>query len=218
VGREAESVHVVGLTGGIGSGKSTLADALRAYDVPVIDADEVARRCVAPGTPGLAAIVERFGRDVVLSDGSLDRARLADIVFEDVVARKDLEAITHPCIRSGIADDIAALHAVSEPSDVVIVEHPLLVETGGQEWVDTVIVVEAPMELRVERLIATRGMDETEVRARIAAQADDARRRSFAYHVVINDGDLSALRAQVQPLLERIRASIDHARVSGAEG
>lgn len=203
-------MQVVGLTGGIGSGKSTLAEGLRALGVPVIDADEVARRCVAPGTPGLTAIVGRFGADVLSADGSLDRARLAGLVFADPVAREDLEAITHPCIREGIAEGVAALQASAEPPDLVVVEHPLLVETDGHERVDVVVVVEAPMDLRIERLVATRGMDVTEVRARIAAQADDARRRAFADHVVINDGDVAALRAQVPSLLERIRASAAH--------
>jgi dephospho-CoA kinase len=201
-------VHVVGLTGGIGSGKSTLAGALRAQGVPVIDADEVARRCVAPGTPGLVAVVERFGSGVLLADGSLDRTRLAAIVFADASARKDLEAITHPCIAQGIADDVAALAVRADRPDVVVIEHPLLVETGAHVRVDVVVVVETPLELRVERLIATRGMGEADARARIAAQADDAQRRAIADHVVINDGDLSALRAEAGPLLEEIRASV----------
>jgi len=217
VGREAERVQVVGLTGGIGSGKSTLAEGLRAQGVPVIDADEVARRCVAPGTPGLTAIVGRFGADVLSADGSLDRARLAGLVFADQVAREDLEAITHPCIRESIDEDVAALQASAEPPDLVVVEHPLLVETGGHERVDVVVVVEAPMDLRIERLVATRGMAVTEVRARIAAQADDARRRAFADHVVINDGDVAALRAQVPSLLERIRESAAHKDSAGRD-
>ncbi len=207
MGREAKRVDVVGLTGGIGSGKSTLAEALRTLGVPVIDADEVARRCVAPGTPGLAAVVERFGSGVLLADGSLDRARLASIVFADASAREDLEVITHPCIAQGIASEVAALGDRVDRPDVVVVEHPLLVETGGHARVDVVVVVESPLESRIERLIATRGMGESEVRSRIAAQADDARRRTVADHVVINDGDLDALRAQAGPLLERIRAA-----------
>ena len=210
-------MQVVGLTGGIGSGKSTLAEGLRAQGVPVIDADEVARRCVAPGTPGLTAIVGRFGADVLSADGSLDRARLAGLVFADQVAREDLEAITHPCIRESIDEDVAALQASAEPPDLVVVEHPLLVETGGHERVDVVVVVEAPMDLRIERLVATRGMAVTEVRARIAAQADDARRRAFADHVVINDGDVAALRAQVPSLLERIRESAAHKDSAGRD-
>ena len=201
-------MHVVGLTGGIGSGKSTLAEELRVRGVPVIDADEVARRCVALGTPGLAAIVERFGTEVLKSDGTLDRARLASIVFEDRAARRDLEAITHPCIRDGIARDVASLRDRPEPPEVVIVEHPLLVETGSHQRVDVVVVVEAPVGLRIERLTSTRGMDAAEARSRIAAQVDDAQRRAFADHVVINDGDMEALRAQVEPLLERIRGGL----------
>jgi dephospho-CoA kinase len=203
-------VQVVGLTGGIGSGKSTLAGALRAHGVEVIDADQVSRRCVEPGTPGLAAIVERFGDEMLRADGSLDRSRLAGVVFEDAAARHDLESITHPCIRAGIDADVAVLQALPDAPDLVVIEHPLLVETGGHERVDVVVVVEAPLQQRIDRLTATRGMAVAEARSRIAAQADDARRRLFADHVVINDGDLCSLRAQVPSLLERIRASGGH--------
>jgi dephospho-CoA kinase len=194
-------VLVVGLTGGIGSGKSALAAAFAELGVPVVDADVVARRCVEPGTPGLAAIAERFGDIVLTADGALDRARLADIVFADEAARRDLEAITHPCIRSGIEADLAALRAEAERPEMAVVEHPLLVETGTDRRVDRVIVVEAPIELRIERLVAHRGMTASAARARIEAQADDATRRAVADHVVINDGALERLRAEASRLV-----------------
>jgi dephospho-CoA kinase len=199
-------VHVVGLTGGIGSGKSAFAAVLRDLGLPVVDADVVARRCVAPGTPGLAAIVERFGVGILMSSGELDRAGLARIVFGDDEARRDLEAITHPCIRAGIQDDLAALRSADAPPAVAVVEHPLLVETGGHARVDTVVVVEAPMEARVARLISGRGMTGDEARSRIAAQADDAARRAVADHVIVNAGDLDDLRAEALQLVARLAA------------
>jgi dephospho-CoA kinase len=200
-------VLVVGLTGGIGSGKSTLAGAIAALGVPVLDADQVARRCVAPGSPGLAAIVARFGTEILLPDGSLDRGRLAGIVFADEHARRDLEAITHPCIRSGLDADLEQLRGGPRPPAFAVVEHPLLVETGAHERVDAVIVVEAPAPLRIARLVTQRGMSESDARARIAAQADDALRRSVADVVVDNDGDVAALRAAAEGIVARFSAS-----------
>jgi len=199
-------VHVVGLTGGIGSGKSTLAGLLRMLGIPVVDADAVARGCVAHGTPALAEIGERFGPGVLLPDGSLDRAALAAVVFADVDARRDLEAITHPCIRQGIDEELAVLRALPGPPALAVVEHPLLVETGGHARVDTVVVVEAPLSLRLERLRSDRGMQETEAIGRMAAQADDAQRREVADEVVVNDGDLAALQVQAETLVERLLA------------
>jgi dephospho-CoA kinase len=197
-------VHVVRLTGGIGSGKSSLADALRELGVPVVDADQVARRCVAVGTPGLEAVIARFGDGVLAVDGSLDRAALAEIVFADASARRDLEAIIHPCIRAGIDATLTELRDRPVPPEVAVVEHPLLVETGGYARVDTVLVVEAPIEMRIARLVAARGMAESDARNRISAQADDAERRAVADIVVINDGDIEALRAQAQSILARV--------------
>ena len=197
-------MHVVGLTGGIGSGKSSLADALRELGVPVVDADQVARRCVAVGTPGLEAVIARFGDGVLAVDGSLDRAALAEIVFADASARRDLEAIIHPCIRAGIDATLTELRDRPVPPEVAVVEHPLLVETGGYARVDTVLVVEAPIEMRIARLVAARGMAESDARNRISAQADDAERRAVADIVVINDGDIEALRAQAQSILARV--------------
>ncbi len=197
-------MHVVGLTGGIGSGKSSLADALRELGVPVVDADQVARRCVAVGTPGLEAVIARFGDGVLAVDGSLDRAALAEIVFADASARRDLEAIIHPCIRAGIDATLTELRDRPAPPEVAVVEHPLLVETGGYARVDTVLVVEAPIEMRIARLVAARGMAESDARNRISAQADDAERRAVADIVVINDGAIEALRAQAQGILARV--------------
>ena len=194
-------MRVVGITGGIGSGKSTLAAALAAQGVPVVDADAVARDCLAPGSPGLAAVVTRFGPGVLAPDGSLDRPALAAVVFADPSARRDLEAITHPCIRDGIEAELDALRARPDVPAMAVVEHPLLVETGAHARVDTVVVVEAPLEERLRRLVAERGMTEADARARIAAQADDATRRAVADVVVLNDGDAGRLPAEARRII-----------------
>jgi dephospho-CoA kinase len=198
-------VRVVGLTGGIGSGKSSLAALLAERGVPVIDADLIARDCVAPGTEGLRAVVERFGDGVLDPTGALDRAAMAAIVFRDDVARRELEAIVHPCIRAGIATALDVLRSGPTEPDLVVVEHPLLIETGAHARVDVVVVVEAPHDTRVERLVATRGMTEDEVRARIASQADDAGRRTHADHVITNVGDLGDLAREADRLLALLR-------------
>jgi dephospho-CoA kinase len=197
-------MRVVGLTGGIGSGKSTIAAMLRARGIPVVDADLVARDCTAPGTPGLAAVLARFGPGVLTADGALDRAALAAVVFADATARRDLEAITHPCIRAGIADRLRELAAGTPPPPLAVVEHPLLVETGGTAGLDSVVVVEAPAELRVARTVAGRRLTAEDVRARIASQTDDAARRAAADHVLVNDGGLAALERAVGTLLARL--------------
>ena len=199
--------RVVGLTGGIGSGKSTVAELLRGHGVPVVDADVVARDCTAPGSRGLDAVLARFGPRVRAADGSLDRAALAAIVFADPVARRDLEGLTHPCIRAGIASRLRALAVTRPTPEVVVVAHPLLVETGAVRDVDVVVVVEAPADVRVARTAAGRGMDPADVRARIASQTDDATRRAAADHVLVNDGDRAALSDAVAALLPVLVAS-----------
>jgi dephospho-CoA kinase len=201
-------VRVVGVTGGIGSGKSSFVAELAVLGVPVVDADAIARRCVEPGSAALDAIVARFGPAVLRADGSLDRAALAAIVFSDVAARRDLEAITHPCIRTGIDAELAALLGRDPRPAVAVVEHPLLIESGAHERVDVVVVVEAPLEQRIARLTEQRGMTEADARARIAAQVDDATRRSFADHVVVNDGDAAALRPAAERLLAHLTAAL----------
>ena len=182
----------IGLTGGIGSGKSTVSALLAARGAVVIDADRIAREVVEPGTPGLAAVVEAFGKQLLRADGSLDRPGLAAIVFTDPEARKRLDGIVHPLVRARAAELAAAA-----PDDAVVVHDvPLLVETGQAGSYDVVLVVEADAETRVRRLVQ-RGLAEDDARARIAAQATDAQRRAAADVVLDNSGTPEELAAQV---------------------
>lgn len=182
---------LVGLTGGIGSGKSTVARLLAERGAVVVDADQAARRVVEPGTPGFDAVVERFGPEVVASDGRLDRPRLAELVFADEQARQDLNAITHP----RVGEEMMCQVGEAPPDAVVVMDVPLLAESARRGY-DCVVVVEAPREVRLDRLEA-RGMDRGDAEARMARQASDAERRAVADHVVDNGGDLAALEAQV---------------------
>jgi dephospho-CoA kinase len=184
----------VGLTGGIGSGKSTVAELLAARGAVVVDADEVARFVVAPGQPALAKLVERFGSQILAPDGSLDRTALARLAFANEEATADLNAITHPAIGDEFVRRMEAA-----PSDAIVVcDVPLLVESDiararGYEFV---IVVEAPLEVRLERLEA-RGVRRADALARMAKQASDEERRAIATHIIDNSGDRAALERQV---------------------
>jgi dephospho-CoA kinase len=182
----------LGLTGGIGSGKSTVAARLAELGAVVIDADALAREVVAVGTPGLAAVVARFGAQFVLPDGSLDRPGLGGLVFSDPAALADLNAIVHPLVARRTEELVQA----AGQDAVVVYDVPLLVENGLAGGFDAVLVVEAPLELRLARL-AGRGMDADTARARMAQQADDAERRAVASVVVDNSGTREQLQAQV---------------------
>jgi dephospho-CoA kinase len=181
----------VGLTGGVGSGKSTVAAMLAEHGAVVIDSDLVAREVVEPGTPGLAAVVERFGSAVLAADGTLDRPALASIVFGDDAARAELNAIVHPLI----GERTAQMTMAAPEGAVVVFDIPLLVESNMAAGFDTVIVVEAAVPLRLERL-AGRGMAEADARARIAAQASDEQRRAVAGELISNNGSREDLAAQ----------------------
>ncbi|UVS80316.1 dephospho-CoA kinase [Actinokineospora sp. UTMC 2448] len=184
----------IGLSGGIGSGKSTVAGRLAEHGALVIDADRVAREVVEPGTDGLAEIAAEFGRDVIV-DGALDRAALAARVFTDDDARKRLNAIVHPRVAARTAELIA-----TAPADAVVVHDvPLLVENGLAPFYHLVIIVDAPVETRVERLVG-RGLAEADARARIAAQADEAARRALADVWLDNSGTPDLVLAEVDAL------------------
>jgi dephospho-CoA kinase len=187
-------VLLVGLTGGIGAGKSTVADLLAERGAVIVDADEVARAVVEPGQRALAKLVDRFGAGILDADGRLDRSALAKLAFVDDESRRDLEAITHPAINEEFGRRVAAA-----PSDaVVVLDVPLLVESpqARERGYQTVIVVEAPRDVRLARLEA-RGVDRADVEARMAAQAGDDERRKIATYVIDNAGDRAALERQV---------------------
>ncbi len=185
----------VGLTGGAGAGKSTVAARLRELGATVIDADALAREVLAPGSEGLHEVVQEFGAGVLRPDGGLDRAALARIVFADPARRRRLEQITHPRIAARTSELVAGA-----PADGVVVHDvPLLVEKAMAPAYDLVVVVDAPVEQRVRRLVA-RGLTEDDARARIAAQATRAEREAVADVWLANDGTTEDLRAAVDDL------------------
>lgn len=187
----------IALTGGIGSGKSLAADYFEELGAVVIDSDQLARDAIERGSPGFDEVIARFG-DSILSGGEIDRSKLAEIVFRDEVARKDLEAIIHPRVRD-IATRIAARTA---QDGVVINQIPLLFETNGQGRFDLVITVSASLENRRARL-AERGLKSYEIERRIAAQASDEQRASIADIVIENNGSIEELERKVLEVWER---------------
>jgi dephospho-CoA kinase len=187
---------VVGLTGGIGSGKSTVAGLLVGRGAVLIDADEVAREVVEPGRPAYAKVVGRFGGGVVAADGSLDRSVIAAIVFDDPESLAELNAIVHPDVRAEIANRLASL---SGSEHVVVVDIPLLVDGGPDPYgLAGVIVVDAPRDLVLERLVDRRQMDRSDAEARIASQASRSERIDRADFVVMNTGTLEELGEMVE--------------------
>jgi dephospho-CoA kinase len=190
-------VLLVGLTGGIGAGKSTVSQLLADRGAVIVDADEVARAVVEPGQRALAKLVDRFGRGILDTDGRLDRSTLAKLAFVDDESRRDLEAITHPAINEEFGRRVAAA-----PSDaIVVLDVPLLVESpqARERGYQTVIVVEAPPDVRLARLEA-RGVDRADAEARMAAQAADDERRKIATYVIDNTGDRAALEARIDEI------------------
>lgn len=194
--------HVrVGLTGGIASGKSTVSAILRELGAVVIDADALAREVVAKGTPGLAAVVAEFGPGLLTADGELDRAAMGSLVFGDEGARRRLEAIVHPLVFERIVD----LETHAPEGAVVVHDIPLLAESGRADTFDAVLVVEAPEQVQVERMVGDRGWTEADALARIAAQAAPHDRRAIATHVIDNTGTRGDLRTQVEKIYAELR-------------
>ena len=186
--------RVIGLTGGIGVGKSTVAAELERLGATVVDCDGLGRLVVEPDGRAYPAVVERFGSGVVATDGTIDRPALASVVFGDAGALADLNAITHPAIDLEIAEAIAAAD-----TEVVVLDMAVLVESElGRGQYQEVLVVEAPVEVRLGRLARDRGMPEDQARARMDSQASDAERRAVADHVIVNDGDLDQLHGAVR--------------------
>jgi len=183
----------VGLTGGVASGKSTVAAILESLGAVVVDADQLAREVVQPGTPGLAAVLEAFGPDLLAGDGSLDRPALGKVVFSDERARRRLEGILHPLIRARAAE----IEAEAGPDAVVVHDIPLLAETGQAAGFDAVLVVDVPVPTQIERMVADRGMSREDAEARVAAQASREDRLAVATYVVDNTGTREDLRDRV---------------------
>jgi len=189
----------VGLTGGIGSGKSEVTRRLARRGAVVIDSDVLAREVVEPGTPGLAAVAAEFGAEVLTANGSLDRAKLAAIVFADPRRLAALNAIVHPLVRARSASLTESAAARSEAA-IVVHDVPLLVEAGLAGNFDLVVVVDVPEAVQLDRLVRIRRMTEADAKARIAAQASRERRLAVADYVLDNSGDLDALDAAVDQL------------------
>jgi dephospho-CoA kinase len=193
-------VFRVGLTGGIASGKSTIARLFAALGAPVIDADELSREVTARGTSLLTRIAERFGAQFIGADGALDRRALRSLVFADPQALADLEALTHPAIFHAVEEHSAAAHG---PYQILVL--PLLVEKHHERLVDRVLVVDCDADLQVRRLQARDGSTLEEARAMLAAQTSRAARLQAADDVITNEGDLQALRIQIEDLHARYR-------------
>lgn len=182
---------VIGLTGGIASGKSTVGKIFTSYGVLVIDADQLAREAVAPGTPGLLEVSERFGADYLTEEGGLDRAKLGAMIFGDPAARADLDAILHPRIHELFEQKVEASQETETP--YILYEAALLVELKLHEKFYGLIVVAATPELQIKRVMKRNGINEEEARARVASQFPLSRKLEVADYVIFNDNDRNAL-------------------------
>jgi dephospho-CoA kinase len=192
----------IALTGGIATGKSYVVSRLRARGVPVVDADVLAREAVAPGSDGLNAVVKRFGTDVLAPDGSLNRARLGEIVFRDKEARTDLEAVIHPFVRRKINEFFDQL---PREQPFAVADIPLLYETGRQRQFDKVIVVATSRERQIERIISRNRLSREEAERRVAAQLPIDAKVALADHVIRTDGTHEETDRQVEALVAELR-------------
>lgn len=193
---------LVGLTGGIGAGKSTVAAMLQRLGAVVIDADDLARRAVAPGSPGLVRVLDEFGPAVAAPDGSLDRERMGRIAFDDPGARERLEAIVHPEVARLFAEEVARQRATSH---VVVYAVPLLVERGLADAFDVVVVVHAGPDVRASRVAAQGRLTEADARQRMAVQVSDGERAAVADVLIDNGGTVAQLQTAVDRLWEDLR-------------
>ena len=192
---------LVGLTGGIGAGKSTVSALLAERGAIIVDADRIARDLQSPGSPVLDAMAARFGNHIILDDGSLDRAAVATIVFNDKAALADLNGIVHPAMQDEIARQIDAQR---DTDRVVVLDFPLLAE-NPREGLMATVVVDIPVDVAVERLVEQRQMSADDARARIESQISREDRLAVATHVIDNSGDRAALEPQVDHLWEQLR-------------
>lgn len=195
-------MKTIGLTGGIGSGKSTVSRLLAEKGAVVVDADQLAREVVAPGSEGLAEVVAAFGEDLLLPDGSLDRGALGARVFPDPAALARLNAILHPRIGALTVERMAAAEAAG--AQVLVHDVALLVENGLQDGYEAVVVVDVPPEVQLDRLVRLRGTTGEDAAARMARQATREQRLAVATDVIRNDGTLEDLGPQVDALWDRL--------------
>jgi len=193
---------LVGLTGGLGAGKSTVARMLADRGAILVDADELARRALEPGSRAYHQVSDLFGDEVVTASGELDRAAIAATVFSDPERRRALESIVHPEVFRMLAEIVEARRGTD---DIIVFDAPLIVETGFHDACDVVVVVTALEEERVARAVRDRGLTADQARARIGAQIGDAQREAVADVVIRNDGDVAQLEARVDDLWERLR-------------
>ena len=194
---------LIALTGGIASGKSTIGDRLEALGATRIDADVLSREAVEPETDALSRIREIFGEEVIAADGTLDRQALGTIVFGDSENLDTLNRIVHPAVRELFAQRVAAARA-DDPQGIIVYEIPLLVESGGSDTWDMVVVADAPAETRMERLRDHRGLTRTEAEHRVRSQASDDERRAIADVLIDTSGTLQHTLAQVDALWARL--------------
>lgn len=200
------SVLLVGLTGGIGSGKSTVAAMLAARGAVVIDADQIAREQAAPGGAAYQPMIDRFGPDIVMPDGTIDRAKVAAQVFKDAQALADLNAITHPRIREELGRRVLEQATTDH---IVLMDVPLLAETTRKDWgLAAVLVVDTPVDVAVARLVEQRGMTEDDARARVASQASREERLALADHVIENGGRRDDLEREVDAAWDWLNAKL----------
>ena len=195
----------LGLTGGIATGKTTISNYLKSIDIPVLDADEYARKVVEPGTPGLAEITNTFGEQILQPDGSLNRKLLGQIVFNDSSARQTLNDITHPRIQQMMADELHRLAEQQTP--LVILDIPLLLENNNVAGADAVMVVSIPESLQLTRLMQRNNLTEKEAHARISAQMPLVEKEKLADFVIDNSGTISNTQKQVEKVIQKIRQS-----------
>lgn len=201
-------MKIIGLTGGIGTGKSTVSAMLRDLGATVVDADEATRAVQAPGSEGLRLLAAEFGSGILTAGGELDRARLADIAFRDPEARARLNAIVHPRVRQWMAE--RQQEAVERGDPLVVMDIPLLFEARGAGAFETVVLVYAPEDVQVRRLVELRGMTEEAARARMAAQLPIDEKRRLATHVIENTGDLDQLRREVERVWRQLSEGLEH--------
>ncbi|MFA5866501.1 MAG: dephospho-CoA kinase [Actinomycetota bacterium] len=198
-------MFVIGITGGIASGKSTLTEYLKPSADAIIDADEIAREVVTPGTPAYSALVERFGRSILESDGTINRPELGKIIFSEAENIEFINGLTHPSIAERIQSDLKKAEAKVPQDGLVLLRIPLMVEAGLAGLADMIVVVMADRKTRIWRLVERRGSTENDAQRVIEAQLPDAERAKIADFVIVNDGSLETLAKAAQSVLAEAR-------------